>query len=86
MQLIAKFLKHVVPGVVKPLMVLWNEIIGFLFVCLAVFVGMSTWRRIDRINTDTGGFLIIAGSFAFALMLAVYGITSFRKARRISRS
>ncbi len=86
MGLIAKFLKHVMPGVMKPLMVLWNEIIGFLFVCLAVFVGMGTYRRIDRLGEDTGGIIIVAGSFAFALLLAAYGVSSFRKARKISRS
>ena len=86
MRLISNFLKHVVPGVIKPLMVLWNEIIGFIFIVLAVFVGMATYRRMQNFTGDTGGVLILIGSFAFAAVLAMYGISSFRKARKISRS
>lgn len=86
MRLIAQFLKHVVPGVAKPLMILWNEIIGFIFVCLSVFVGMATYRRLEHFNKDIGGILILTGQFVFALVLALYGVSSFRKARKISRS
>jgi hypothetical protein len=86
MRLVSKFLKHVVPGVIKPLMVLWNEVIGFIFLVLAVFVAFSTYRRAQRFTGDTGGLMILVASFTFALLLAVYGVSSFRKARKISRS
>ena len=29
--LVSKFLSHVMPGIVRPLHALWNEVIGFLF-------------------------------------------------------
>ena len=67
-------------------MILWNEVIGFIFLVLAVFVGMATYRRMQNFAGDTGGVLILVGSFAFAAILALYGISSFRRARKISRS
>ena len=33
----SEFVKHVVPAVMKPARTLWNEVIGFLFFCLAVY-------------------------------------------------
>src|SRR5471030_1099160 len=52
------FLKHVVPAVVKPARTLWNEVIGFLFICLAVVFGAATVRSyIDftKAAPDAGG-------------------------------
>jgi hypothetical protein len=86
MQILQKFLKHVVPGVIKPIMVLWNEVIGFVFVVLAAFIAVSTYRRAQHFSGDTGGLLILVASFTFAAVLAVYGLLSFRRARKISRS
>src|SRR4051794_1697513 len=86
MRLVAQFIKHVVPGIIKPLMVLWNEVIGFVFIVLATFIAFSTYRRAQRFTGDTGGLLILVVSFTFAALLAVYGFSSFRKARKISRS
>jgi hypothetical protein len=86
MRLVTQFLKHVLPGVIKPVMVLWNEVIGFIFVVLAVFIGVSTYRRAQNFSGDAGGLLILIASFTFAAVLAMYGISSFRKARKISRS
>ncbi len=86
MRLISQFIKHVVPGVIRPLMVLWNEIIGFIFIVLAVLIAFSTYRRAQNFTGDIGGLLILVVSFTFAALLGAYGISSFRKARKISRS
>lgn len=86
MRLVTEFLRHVLPGVIKPVRVLWNEIVGFIFLVLAVFVGLSTYRRAQNFTGDAGGLLLLVASFTFAVMLAVYGVSSFRRARKISRS
>lgn len=86
MRLVSQFLKHVLPGVIKPVHILWNEVIGFVFLVLAAFVAVSTYRRAQHFSGDTGGLLILLVSFAFAGVLAFYGVSSFRKARKISRS
>lgn len=75
------FVQHVVPGVMRPMRVLWNEIIGFLFIVIAipvVFGAIRAYRAGDSAR------IVLAGGFA--AMLLYFGITSFLRARRISRS
>lgn len=86
MKLVSDFVRHILPGVVRPLHVLWNEIIGFIFLVIAIFIGASTWRRAERFSGDAGGLMILVASCLFALLLAWFGISSFLKARKISRS
>ena len=86
MNIVTNFLRHVLPGIMKPLHVLWNEVIGFIFLVLAVFVGVSTYRRAQSFSGDAGGLMILIASFAFAAVLAYYGVSSFFRARKISRS
>lgn len=86
MRLAAQFVKHVVPSVIKPVRILWNEVIGFLFLVLAAFVTLSSYRRAQSFSGDTGELLLLIGYFGFAGLLAYYGFSSFWKARKISRS
>ena len=86
MRLAKEFYKHVIPGVMKPARILWNEIIGFLFVVLAVFVGFATYRRARTYSGDTGELLLLVAYFGFCGLLAYYGLSSFWRARKISRS
>lgn len=78
-----KFLDHVLPGVIKPLQVLWNEIIGFLFLVIAAGIIFSTVRRTAN---DPNGFWPMVAGVGFGLVLGVFGLSSFLRARRISRS
>ena len=45
-----QFLGHVVPGVMRPLRVLWNEIIGFVFMVLAAWAAPSAFRHLRDYN------------------------------------
>ncbi len=78
-----KFFDHVLPGVIKPLHALWNEIIGFVFVVLAVTIVVATLRRTAN---DPDGFWPMVAGVTFGLILAGFGLSSFRRARKISRS
>ena len=86
-----EFVKHVVPAILKPARTLWNEIIGFVFMCLAVMFGFRAGRlyldfsrgTTETVNADLGRFLLAA--FCTLLML-YFGVTSFLRARKISRS
>ena len=75
------FIRHVVPAVIKPLHALWNEVIGLIFLCMGVVFGFYTVRY--AIKGDPGR-LLVAG-MAACLMIG-YGISSFLRARKISRS
>jgi hypothetical protein len=75
------FLRHVVPAVAKPIHALWNQVIGFLFLSFGAIFGIRTAHYVWSHDTLRS---LVAG-VATAIM-AWYGIGSFVKARRISRS
>jgi len=80
------FVSHVVPGVMRPMRVLWNEIIGFLFIVLAIMMVPGMIRAVRELDTPQAspGRLAIAGGFV--LMLLYFGVASFLRARKISRT
>lgn len=72
---------HILPGILKPLRVLWNEMIGFVFICFGLLPIPSAYRAYsDGDNTR------FAMSGVFSLIMLYFGVTSFFKARKISRS
>lgn len=79
--MIKKFLHYVLPGIVRPLHALWNQVIGFLFICLALLAVPSVirfWRATDMPRMGV--------TLAFVVLMGCYGIISFLRARKISRS
>jgi hypothetical protein len=76
-----RLVKHVVPAAVKPLHSLWHEILAFIFLCAAVLAGFRMWQ--DRAHMPVVEFVVMS---VFMLVTLGYGISSFLKARRISRS
>jgi threonine/homoserine/homoserine lactone efflux protein len=76
-----QFIKHVVPAIAKPARALWNQVIGFIFICLGVSFGFTVLRYARRGEA----FQVIVSSIATLLML-YYGVSSFLRARKISRS
>jgi len=83
---VGRFIEHVMPGVVRPLRVLWHEIIGFIFIVLAVIFGSSAVRTYRLIHSQEISVLRLAVSFFLPLLMAYFGITSFLRARKASRS
>lgn len=75
------FVKHVVPAAVKPLHSLWHEMLGFIFLLFAIVGGYRMWREAG--NMSPVRFALVG---IFVLVMAVYGVLSILKARRISRS
>ncbi|MGZ5262141.1 MAG: hypothetical protein ACXWC0_31390 [Burkholderiales bacterium] len=85
-QLISKFLSHVLPGVVRPLHALWNEVIGFLFIVFAVVAGFYVIRAMRSFEGDIEGLFRIVLPALFGLVMGYFGVSSFLRARKISRS
>jgi hypothetical protein len=79
-------LTHVVPAVIKPLRTLWNEVIGFLFIVIAVPFLFKGYQIVNRFDGSVGAVLSVGMCAFMTLLMAGYGISSFRKARKISRS
>lgn len=80
-----QFVRHVVPALIKPVRILWNEIIGFIFLAIGIMVSFSTWRNFHG-GQAAGNPLILMMGGGFALMLLYFGWSSFRRAKKISRS
>ena len=79
-------MRHVIPQVVRPVHTLWHEIIGFLFLVLAAWPIPSGIRTIRELDRGEGGLVRLIFIVVFVTIMAGYGISSFRRARKISRS
>jgi hypothetical protein len=76
-----KFVKHVVPAAIKPMHTLLHEILSFIFLAFAlILIGNLIHSR------ATLGPLKLVLILPLIILSAGYGISSFLKARRISRS
>ena len=84
--LVNRFLGHVLPGIIRPMHALWNEVIGFVFIVLAIWAAPSAWRNIRLVDGRSESYFKAAISVAFALLMVYFGISSFLRARKISRS
>jgi hypothetical protein len=76
-----EFARHIAPAIIKPMHALWNEVIGFLFLSFGTIFGVRTVRGFMRGETSAA----VLGSIGTFLMIW-YGVSSFLKARKISRS
>jgi hypothetical protein len=81
-----RFVKTVVPAVIRPLRVLWNEMIGYLFLVFAALAGFSAYRGWRAFDGSGDAVLRVALSGFFALVMAWFGLSSFLRARKISRT
>ena len=81
-RLAKSFFGHVVPGVIRPLHTLWNQVIGFFFLVLAALPIPSAIRQIHDPSSYPKLILIIP----FTLVMGAFGVSSFLKARKITRS
>lgn len=77
-----KFIGHVMPGVIRPIHILWNQMIGFFFIVLAI---LPIQRIIHDWHEQGSGFRL-GVEISFTVLMAAFGIHSFAKARKISRS
>ncbi len=86
MALIRTFLATVLPGIMKPLRVLWNEIVAFFFFVMAIVAIPATYRAVRDFNgeLDVLGRIFLTGTFA--LVMGGYGVYSFFRARKIGKS
>lgn len=81
-----KFADSVLPAVIKPLRVLWNEIIGFFFIVLALLAIPAAYRSMASFNGDIVGLGRIFLTAVFGLVMLAYGVHSFLRARKINKT
>jgi hypothetical protein len=73
--------KHLLPAIWKPVHTLWNELISFLFLCMAA---MLVFRLVRAVKTGDPFTVVLVGFGA--VICTWYGISSYLRARKISRS
>ena len=77
-----RLIAYVLPGVIRPLHILWNQVIGFVFLVLAALPVPSAVRSFGK----EGSVARLALTIPFVVLMAWFGISSFWKARKISKS
>jgi hypothetical protein len=70
----------------KPARTLWHELLGFVFMVMAIAFVFSGFRYIRQFDGSGGAILKLVMVALGVCLLAGYGISSFLRARRISRS
>ena len=81
-----RFLGFVVPAVLKPARTLWHEILGFIFIAMATAFVFSGFRAVRQFDGSAAAILRLAVLAVGVCLLGGYGISSFLRARKISRS
>ena len=81
-----RFLEHVVPAVLKPLRALWNEIIAFAFFAFSVLGFAQVYRAWSELQETGEGLPRVAIGAIFAAIMLYYGVSSYLRARKISKS
>jgi hypothetical protein len=83
---VGRFIAHVVPGVIRPLRVLWHEVFSFIFIVLALWAAPSVYREYKQFADGTGSFSRILVPLGWVLVMGYFGVTSYLRGRKISRS
>ncbi len=80
-----KFTQHMVPHVVRPAQIIWNQAIGLIFLVLAVGAFSQAYKFYRVLGTDpkSGGQLFIA--LLFGIPMLAFGVNAFWRARKLSR-
>ena len=78
------FAQHVVPEMVRPARVIWNQAIGLLFLVLAVPAIFKAIQLYRELQTDPKSAFGLAISCVFIVVMVSFGLASFLKARRIA--
>lgn len=81
-----KFLTTVVPSVLKPLQIVWNQIIGFVFLVFALLSARSVYHAVTNFDGEAEAIFKVALTGLFALIMSFFAIASFWRARKISKS
>lgn len=74
-----------VPHVVRPAQIIWNQAIGLIFLVLAAGAFSQAYKFYKVLGTDpkSGGQLFIA--LLFGIPMLCFGINAFWRARKLAR-
>ncbi|HEY1204077.1 MAG: hypothetical protein ABSH46_21065 [Bryobacteraceae bacterium] len=80
-----QFVAHVLPAVIRPLRVVWNQVIGFFFLALAVAALPRVIHSAREFNGEPGSLFRLLLSGIFIAFMTGFGIHSFWRAHRVPK-
>ena len=80
-----KFATHVVPEVVRPARIIWNQAIGAIFCLFALLFFGYAVKYYNALTSPSPNPVGLAFSAFMGAIMLFFGWGSFRKAQRISR-
>ncbi|MEK7403804.1 MAG: hypothetical protein AAB225_01730 [Acidobacteriota bacterium] len=83
---VQQFLHYVVPAVVRPARIVWNQVIGFVFLVLAFAGALRLVYSLRHFDGSPRSFMEVAITGLFTLVMGGFGVSSFWHARKISRA
>ena len=79
------FARHTLPVAVRPARILWHQLIGFLFIVMAIAPARFEYKALTSFKGDGESWTKAVMAGIFILVMLGYGISSFLKARKLSR-
>ena len=79
------FARHTLPVAMRPARILWHQVIGFLFFVLAVTPARFEYNALKDFKGDGESWTRVVMAGVFIVVMLGYSVSSFVKARRISR-
>ncbi len=81
-----QFLQYVLPAVMRPLRILWNQIVGFVFLVLAVSALPRGYKSFQEYTGDTESFFRLVLTGVFIAMMGGFALYSFWRAHKVPRN
>jgi hypothetical protein len=79
------FAKHTLPVAMRPARILWHQMIGFLFILLAMGPASFAYKALQGFKGDGESWTRVILSGIFIVVMLAYGISSFLRARKLSK-
>ena len=74
------------PAVVRPARIVWNQVIGFVFLVLALAGALRLIHSLRQFDGSPRSLMEVTITGLFTLVMGGFGISSFWRARKISRA
>ena len=79
------FARHTLPVAMRPARILWHQIIGFAFFVLSIAPARFEYNALKNFKGDGESWTRAIMAGIFIVVMLGYAVSSFLKARRISK-
>lgn len=83
--MLLKLFSQVMPGVIRPLRVIWNQSISLIFLIFGVTALSNVWRGYSEMSQPNGSPARLVLSGIFASVMLFFALTSYLRARKIEK-